>query len=260
MVIRRLAAVLALAGLLAACAPAGTAPPTSSEGSISPTSGPVLTAPAQSTSAPLPTASPRPPAGDVVPSPAPAINEARAVEVEWPVSVRAGNSDLIRLGLVTRAEDYLTPTAEVPGSQTGGTPVEIPDLYATHIITAIARLDAAGFETDRPGDWAQELVPGEPLRWQWTIRAKEAGRQVAVVTLRLRFEPKAGGAAREREIYNRTLTINADTVLGLSGPAAQLLGGAGSVIGTVLGFPFLDKILAALWARLRPKPPRKPAP
>lgn len=259
MVTRRLPVGLVLACLLAACAPAATAPPTNSEGSnISPTSGPLLTAPALATAAPLPTASPPPSAGDVVPSPAPAISEARAVEVEWPVSVRTGNSDLIRLGLVTRAEDYLTPTAEVPGSQTGGTPVEIPDLYATHIITVIARLDAAGFEIDRPGDWAQELAPGEPLRWQWTIRAKDAGRQVAVVTLRLRFEPKAGGAAREREIYNRTLTVNTDTVLGLSGPAAQLLGGAGSVIGTVLGFPFLDKLLAALWSRLRPKPPSKP--
>lgn len=246
MVIRRLAAGLALAGLLAACAPAASSPPTTSDGgAISVTAAPEATAP------------PQPTAGGVVLSPVPAISEARAVEVEWPVTVHAGNSDLIRLALVTRPDGYLTPTAEIPGSQTSGTPVEIPDLYATHTVTAIARLDAAGFAIDRPGDWAQELVPGEPLRWQWTIQAKEAGQQVAVLTLRLRFEPKAGGAAREREIYNRAVTISTNTVLGLSGPAAQLLGGAGSVIGTVLGFPFLDKILATLWSRLRPKAARK---
>lgn len=240
MITPRLACALALACLLAACAPAATPPPASSEGG-----------------APSATLAPQPTAIAPVASPAPAIAEARAVEVEWPVSVRLGNSDLIRLALVTRAADYLTPTAEVPGSQTSGAPVEIPDLYATHTVTAIARLDAAGFEIDRPGDWPQELLPGEPLRWQWTIRAKEAGRQMAVITLRLRFEPKAGGAAREREIYNRALTVNAETVLGLSGPAAQVLGGVGSLIGAVLGFPFLDKILASIWGRLRPGPKRR---
>lgn len=236
----RLACALALACFLAACAPAATSPPAASEGG-----------------APSATLAPQPTAVAPAASPAPAIAEARAVEMEWPVSVRLGNSDLIRLALVTRADDYLTPTAEVPGSQTSGTPVEIPDLYDTHTVTAIARLDAAGFDLDRPGDWSQELLPGEPLRWQWTIRAREAGRQVAVITLRLRFEPKAGGAAREREIYNRALTVNAETVLGLSGPAAQILGGAGSLIGTVLGFPFLDKILASVWGRLRPGPKRQ---
>lgn len=245
MVTRRLAAGLLLACLLAACAPAATSPPASSDGSV-----------ISATHLPQPTTAA--PAPSPVPSAAPTIAEARAVELEWPVSMRQGNSDLIRLALVTRAEDYFTPTAEIPGSQTSGTPIEIPNLYDTHTVTAIARLDAAGFEVDRPGDWTQELLPGEPLRWQWTIRAKEAGRQVAVITLRLRFEPKAGGAAREREIYNRTLMVNADTVLGLSGPAAQVLGGVGSLIGTVLGFPFLDKILAVLWGRLRPKPVRKP--
>jgi hypothetical protein len=30
------------------------------------------------------------------------------------------------------------------------------------------------------------------------------------------------------------------------------------VVGTVLGFPFLDKILAALWSRLRPGQKLKP--
>ncbi|MBL8055487.1 MAG: hypothetical protein JNK29_02250 [Anaerolineales bacterium] len=232
----RLAAVLALVGLLAACAP-GATPPSESEGRP-----PSLTA-----QPPAITATDAPPA-------APAITEARAVEVEWPVSVRVGNSDLIRLALVTRPDGYLTPTAEVPGSQTSGTVVEIPNLYDTHTVTAVARLDAAGFEIDRPGEWPQELQPGEPLRWQWTIRAKEAGRQVVVITLRLRFEPKAGGAAREREVFNRALTVKADTVLGLSGQAAQILGGFGSLVGTVLGFPFLDKILAAVWSRVRPKP------
>jgi hypothetical protein len=246
---RLLGRVLALAFLLAACAPAA-APPPESAGGAAPNATPAPSEPEPGDAATAEVTA--------APTPAPAIAEARAVELEWPVAVRLGNSDLIRLALVTREDGYLTPTAEVAGSQTSGTPVEIPNLYDTHTVTALARLDAAGFEIDRPGDWGQELLPGEPLRWQWTVRAEEAGRHVAVITLRLRFEPKAGGQGREREIYNRALTIDANTVLGLSGPAAQVLGGVGSAVGAVLGFPFLDKIVAALWGRLRPGPRLKP--
>jgi hypothetical protein len=186
-------------------------------------------------------------------TPAPAIAEARAVELEWPLSLRVGDSDFIRLSLVARADGYVTPTAEAGDHSTSGTPIEIPNLYDTHTIQAIARLDSVGLEIDHAGDWEQPLLPGAPLRWQWTITPRQSGRQVATLTLHLRFTPKAGGEFLQREIWNRTLTINTNTVLGFSGPLAQVVGGAGTVVGSVLGFPFMDNVLVWLWRRIRGK-------
>ena len=185
--------------------------------------------------------------------PAPAITEPRAVELEWPATVRLGNSDLIRLALVYRPEGYLTPTAEIGGHTTSGTPVDIPNLYDTHTVQAVARLASVGFEIDRPDDWGQTLRPGETLRWQWTIAPKQTGEQFVTLVLALRFTPKAGGETLEREILNRALRINAATVLGFSAPVAGWFGGAGALVGAVLGFPFMDKIFEWGWARLRKK-------
>jgi hypothetical protein len=42
-------------------------------------------------------------------------------------------------------------------------------------------------------------------------------------------------------------------VLGFSGPLAQVVGGAGTVVGSVLGFPFMDNVLVWLWRRIRGK-------
>ncbi len=241
---KRLAVCLTLA--LAAVACGAGAPPQASENEFTSVPGGLPTQGAR----PTQDGPERPGSVNGEPTPAPAITEARAVEVEWPVTVRAGNSDLIRLSLVARDDGYLTPTAEFEGSETSATPIEIPNLYDTHTVRAIARLDSVGLTIDRPGDWEQTLQAGQPLRWQWTVRAPEAGRQIATLTLRLRFEPRAGGAALEQEIYNRALTVESQTVFGFPGPVAQWAGGLGSVVGAVLGFPFVDKIIEVVWSRL----------
>ena len=236
---------LALALALAACGGAASAP----AGGAQLTRRPEATAPPAVSGSAVPTAFP----ATAAPSPVPAIAEPRAIELEWPASVRMGNSDLIRLALVYRADGYLTPTAEVGGHTTSGTPIEIPNLYDTHTVLAVARLASVGFEIDRPDDWEQTLQPGESLRWQWTIAPKQSGAQVATLVLRLRFVPKDGGEPLEREILNRALSIHAVTVLGFSAPAAQWFGGVGAFVGAVMGFPFLDKVLAWSWARVGPR-------
>ena len=238
-----LATSLVLTLAVSASGMAGCAPPATAPGGAA---GP----PAATQFPPLPTAS-----AEIAPGPAerpaPAITEPRAVELEWPLSVRVGNSDIVRLGLVYQPEGYLTPTAEFEGHETTGAPIEIPNLYDTHSVSAIARLDSVAFEIDRSGDWEQMLLPGESLGWQWTITPRQAGRQVATLSLHLHFVPKAGGETLQRRIWNRTLTIEASTVFGLPGPIAQTLGVFGSVVGTVLGVPFLEKVLAFIWRRAR---------
>jgi hypothetical protein len=236
----RIAVVLFLVALvLTACAGAAAPLP-------EPTS-----APAEGGVAPSPTPfAPATQGPSLQETPPPAITEARAVELEWPLSVRVGDSDFIRLALVAREDGYVTPTAEADDHATSGSPIAIPDLYDTHFVLAVARLDSVGLAVDRAGDWEQPLLPGESPRWQWTITPRQSGRQVATLTLHLRFTPKAGGDSAQREVWHRTLTINTNTVLGLSGPLAQVVGGTGAVVGSVLGFPFMDKVLGWIWNRL----------
>ncbi|HLB49169.1 MAG TPA: hypothetical protein VJL59_19330 [Anaerolineales bacterium] len=230
-------ALLMIAALLVACGGAAT---------LAPTEFPAATA-----SEPLPTLEST--AAVVQPTPIPRPPESRAVELDYPFTLRLGDSDVIRLALVVAEDGYVTPTAESGGHVSTGEPVQIPNLYDTHTVTAIARLDSAGLTIDRPGDWEQPLLPGENVVWRWAIAAEQAGRQRANIIIRLRFIPKDGGDIRERELWARTLTIETTTVFGLRGPVATGFGAIGSVLGAVLGFPFADKFYSWLWGRIRRK-------
>ena len=207
---------------------------------------------AEPTFEPLPTFAPAP---EQPPTLAPRPPESRAVELDYPLTLRVGDSDVIRLALVVAPDgSYLTPTAESEGHTTTGEPVEIPNLYDTHTLVAVARLDSVGLNIDRPGDWEQPLLPGENVTWRWTISAEEPGRQRANLIIHLRFIPKAGGDMPQKELWARTLTLQATDVFGLPPVVAKGLGVFGSVIGAVLSFPFAEKFYGWLWGKIREKP------
>ena len=208
----------------------------------------------QPTIVPLATAT----ASSIAPTSMPRPPESRAVEVEYPIKLRVGDSDVVRLALVISTDGaYLTPTAESEGAAVIGEPVKIPNLYDTHTLTAIARLDSAGLSIDRSGDWEQPVLPGENVTWRWTIAADDPGRQRANLIIYLRFVPKSDGEILEKELWARTLTIEATTVFGLSGPAAQAFGAVGGIVGFVLGFPFADDVLRWLWKKITKKPSKR---
>lgn len=189
------------------------------------------------------------PQGPVVGVPRP--HEERIVELDYPLAIRAGNSDVIRLALVLSPDAaYFTPTAESGDHTSSGDPILIPNLYDTHTLVAVARLDAIGLQIDRPGDWEQPLLPGEDVVWRWTIATEDVGRQRANIILRIRFIPKAGGETVEKEVWARTLNIDITTVFGMSGAQAQTIGWVGTLIGSVLGFPFFDRLLEWAWNKL----------
>ncbi len=193
----------------------------------------------------VPTAMPRPP-------------ESHAVEVEYPIKLRVGDSDVVRLALVVSTDGaYLTPTAERGSAAVIGEPVKIPNLYDTHTLTAIARFDSVGLSVDRTGDWEQPVLLGENVTWRWTVAADEAGRQRANLIIYLRFVPKSNGEILEKELWARTLTIETTTVFGLSGPVAQAFGTVGGLVGFVLGFPFADDVLLWLWKKITKKPRKR---
>lgn len=238
--------LLVLASLACGIAPLGTEAPNGEEEPVEPI-GPMPTATA-ATDVPAPTANP--PEPTLMPTPE---IEQRTVEVEWPASMRVGDSDVIRLSLIPAEEGYVA-VPELPEHEIEH--AEVPVFVARPGYTgyAVASLSAAGLETERAGPEEQLLVPGQPNTWRWTISSAEAGTYRVVVNLTVRWEPDADTdlpGPFEDAVWSRILSVEARATLGLSGRQADLVGVGGSVVGLVSGVPFAEKILEGLWRRFR---------
>jgi len=211
----------------------------------------------------LPTASPLPtPTGSLsIPldggpieasQPVPAIPEYRRLTLEFPPVMRTGDSIRIRMQLEVDDQGNITPTAIVEGNVVTGEVVEIPNLYETHYVTAEARLDMAGMEVQPPGLISEPLNPGQSVTFYWSVRPQESGKYEGTAWLHLRFKPKDGGAESSMPISIQFLTIEARSFMGLfSGGMARGVGAVGSILGSVLGFPFVDDLVKWLWGKIR---------
>ncbi len=208
---------------------------------------------------PVPTAAPEqpeepaePPSG-VSPLPEPEIEE-RIAEVEWPASMRVGDSDVIRFSLIPSPDGGYVAEPEIPGHEVEPTPIPLTVARPGYTGYAIASLSAAGLEAEPASPDKQLLAPGQPNVWRWTVSPDEAGDYRVVVNLTLRWEPNAGTELPgpfEEAVWSRIMTIEARATLGLSGLQIDWVGLGGSVLGTVAGLPFTKKALEALreWFR-----------
>ncbi len=186
-------------------------------------------------------------------TPQPALPERRRLTLEFPRRVRAGDSDVVRLTLEMDDLGNVTPTAQIGGHEVTGEVVEIPNLYETHHVVAEARFDIAGVEV-RPTELVSEpLAPGNSATFYWSIRPPEAGVYRGTVWLYLRFVDKQTGEESRKTVSAQIVEIEAANLLGLSGGWARTTGVLGSVVGTIIGFPFVEDILKFFYRR-RNKP------
>src|SRR5687768_17608547 len=79
-------------------------------------------------------------------TPQPAINESRRLTLEFPPTIRAGDSDIVRLTLEVDDLGNITPTAQFDEHVVTGEIVQIPNLYESHHVVAESRFDIAGVE------------------------------------------------------------------------------------------------------------------
>jgi hypothetical protein len=180
---------------------------------------------------------------------APAIPERRRLTVEFPPQIRAGDSDLVRLTLEVDDLGNLTPTAQMGDNVVTGEVVEIPNLYETHQVIAEARFDLAGMEV-RPSELVSEaLLPGNLVTFQWSVRPEDVGFYRGTIWLYLRFVDKQSGEESRKTVSAQIVEIEAVNILGLSGEWARTTGIIGSVVGTILGFPFLEDIIRYIFRR-----------
>jgi hypothetical protein len=237
--------MLVLAGL--ACT-AGSAAP---QVIAAETSMPAPAMPGQTEAAillPTPTLSAQPIPAITIP---PAIPEARRLTLEYPPKIRLGDTDIIRLTLEVDNLGNITPTAQIEGNVISGETITIPNLYETHNVTAQARLDLAGMQVQPSESIYEPLEPGQSITFYWSVRPMEAGRYRGIVWLTLLFVNKADSAdVNQKTVSAQQVQIEATTFFGLKAGAARLAGGVGSLVGGILGFPFVDDILKWLWRRI----------
>ena len=182
--------------------------------------------------------------------PAPAILEARRLTLEWPPTIRAGDSDVVRLSLEMDEGGNLQATAEFAGHETRSETVEIPDLYDTHSVFAEARLEMAGVEVAPNDLTSQPLLRGKPVKFYWSVQPPQVGVFRGAVWFYLRFAPLDGGPQTQRPITVQTVEIRAVDLFGLSGAPARWLGALGTLAGSIFG---LDNVLPWVWKLIRRK-------
>lgn len=186
-------------------------------------------------------------------TPQPALLERRLVILEWPLKVREKDSALILLTIAMDAQGSLTATAQVSEGEVDPIAVNVPNIYDTHNIVAVARLDMAGVEAYRE-EIREPLRPGREVTFRWSIRANEAGLYRGVVWLHLELVPKESGVIEQQLLMARNIEVESVTVLGLSGGLARSLGALGLVASTLLGFPLIQRQIDA-WLRRKEKTP-----
>ena len=205
----------------------------------------------QSASAPLPSPTQDSPNEPALPAPTsqPAIPERRLLTVEYPPQIRAGDSDRVRLTLEVDKQGNLTPTAIVDGNVVNGEVIEIPNLYETHHVVVEAKFDIAGLEVSPPGLSSQTLEPGQTVTFFWSVRPTDVGLYRGTIWLYLRFRDKVSGEESQKTVAAQGVDIEAVNLVGLPANVARTLGIAGSVVGTIVGFPFFEDIVKVLFLR-----------
>jgi hypothetical protein len=212
-------------------------------------SGPAPSAPI-AVSTDQPTAQPNQP-----PAP-PAVLESRRLTLEFPSKMRAGvEGDIVRLTLEVDDLGNITPTAQIEGNVVVGETIEVPDLYETHNVTAEARLDLAGMLV-QPADAIYEpLKRGQSATFFWSIRPLDTGIYRGTVWLHLNFVEKPTGENPQGATQSRIavsaqiVEIEAVDFFGLSVNLVRTSGVIGSVVGGVVGFPFIEDIIKFLFKK-----------
>jgi hypothetical protein len=208
-------------------------------------STPSAGAPAPQATAPLPAVNPT----VVVVTAQPAMPERRYLKLEFPPKIRAGDSDVVRLTLEVDDKGNIVPTAEVEGNVVKGQVIEIPNLYETHHVIAEARFDIAGVEV-RPSELISEPISqGQIAVFYWSVRPNEVGIYRGTIWVYLRFVDKANGEESQKTVSAQIVEIEAANFLGLSANLARSTGVIGSIVGTILGFPFFEDIVKFLFGR-----------
>ena len=107
------------------------------------------------------------------------------------------------------------------------------------------------------GTISEPIAPVEAVTFYWSVRPQESVNYEGTVWLHLRFIPMStlNGEKESRiPVSVQFVEIEAKSFLGfMKGGAARGIGALGSLVGSVLGFPFVDDFVKWLWRKIRRK-------
>ncbi len=180
----------------------------------------------------------------------PALLETRRLTLEFPTRIRAGTiSETVRLTLEVDDMGNVTPTAERQGNIVTGEVITIPDLYDTHNVLAEARLDLAGMTVQPSGTIYEPLKRGESVTFRWSIAPQTTGTYRGTIWLHLKFTNRSTGEEDRIPVSAQLIEIKTVDFFGFSVDFVRSSGVVGSVLGAIIGFPFLEDALKFLFAR-----------
>ncbi len=154
------------------------------------------------------------------------LMEYRQVRLEWPATMRIGDQETIRLVFETVTSEIIV---QKPAA-------DLANVYDKYNLMAEGRLEVGGLQVDPANPRRESLPQGQTVTYLWQVRAQEAGNYTGTIWLSLRFLPLDGGPASQVPVFVRDLDIQANSLLGLSGPIARAAGGVGIVVGLGLCF------------------------
>ena len=173
------------------------------------------------------------------------------LELEWPATLRLGESDLVRLSVVPYQGGYVVK-AEFPEHAVQSQQVTVTR-QAGYLLSGVARLDGVGFEISPGGDQEQLLPVDQTATWRWTLKPLAPGQQRLSVMLMLRWTPEAGtgGSPRQVTAFSRGMDVQVSSFLGLSQPQALAAGFVSLLAGLGLGLGMVVLRPPAVRARLQ---------
>jgi hypothetical protein len=172
-----------------------------------------------------------------------AILEPRQVLLEWPSAVRIGDQEVITLAFEPAQE-----TAGLTDSGGGFT-----DVYDRFNLMAESRYEVAGIQIDPANPVRESLPAGKTAKFTWNIRVPKRGMYPGRVWLSLRFLPLNGSQASEVPVFVHQVDIRGNSLLGLRGPQARLLGSIGVIVGLASSYDVMISNIKKLTTKERTK-------
>jgi hypothetical protein len=152
------------------------------------------------------------------------LSEPRDIRLEFSPSIRAGESEIVRLWLEP-GKDYVADR-----------------LYENYTVIAEARLELPLADVRPANIISTPLVAGGSASFYWEVKPRQPGTVRGTAWLYLRFLPKGGGEETRVAVSAQEVAIRSGSVLKRTGAEARVVGAIGSLVGLLLAFPFVRKL------------------
>jgi len=172
--------------------------------------------------------------------PAQAVLESKQVIVEWPDSMRIGDSEEIKM---------IFEPGGVEGIE-GSPEIGFSNIYDHYNLMAEGRFEVAGVVVEPANPLRESLPPGQSIVYKWKITADKTGVYPGRVWLSLRYLPLDGKTPTQSPIFVTSINLKLTSLWGISGPAARRLGGLVIILGIMAN---IDVMIAWMRKKISPR-------